>query len=528
MTAAVRLRLAEQKPGYPHTVGRTLAIYSGLMVTVLLAALDQTIVATALPSIVSSLGGLSSYAWMFSAFLICQTVTVPLYGRLGDVFGRRRLFFISIPIFLIGSGLCGIAQSMPELAVFRGLQGLGAGGVIPLAMATTADIVPPRDRGRYAALIATGFASASILGPTVGGLIVDHASWRWIFYVNLPIGAIALAVIARTMPKRTRRGTTGQRVDYPGAVLLAAATTALLLAMLWGGQTFAWGSVEVIGAAVAFLVLGAAFLRRTRRIPEPLVPLRVLHNGIVSTGSVATCLSVICQFGATTFVPLFAQGVLGKSATSSGLVLIPQTIGAVLATIAVGQWISRTGRYRGNALLGPVLIGLGMLQLAFLDTSASDLQIVGAMILVGVGSGLMMQSLMLASQSAVPFSAVGSATSMIQFSRAIGTTVGVALFGAIINFGLPHALHADGLVVRNLPVAYRHALAAAMHPAFFIGAGMCAVILVVLWRGLDERPLRASLHDTQPESVSVPSPLNGSPGGPSPQPRPMGDAFPSS
>lgn len=496
--ASIRARLAERREGYPYTVGRTLAIYGGLMVTVLLAALDQTIVATALPSIVSSLGGLSSYAWMFSAFLICQTVTLPLYGRLGDAFGRRRLFFISIPIFLVGSMLCGLAQSMPELIVFRGLQGVGAGGVIPLAMATTAEIVPPRDRGRYAAMISTGFAGASILGPTVGGLIVDHGSWRWIFYVNVPIGALALVLITRTMPKMPAWSGTRPGVDYPGAALLGTATTALLLAMLWGGQAFAWDSVEVVGAFAGFGLLTSLFVRHTRRVPSPLVPLGVLRNSTVSTGSVATGLSVICQFGATTFVPLFAQGVLGKSATSSGLVLIPQTLSSVAATVGVGQWISRTGRYRANALLGPVLLGAGMLQLALLGTAATDLQIVLAMVLVGIGSGVMMQSFMLAAQSAVPLSAVGSATALIQFSRAIGTTVGVSLFGAIINLGLPPSLHTNALAVRRLSPAYRSALANAMHPAFIVGAGLCGAVLILLWRGLKEQPLRTSLRESAP------------------------------
>ncbi len=495
MAASVRAKLAERRDGYPHTVGRTLAIYLGLMVTVLLAALDQTIVATALPSIVSSLGGLSSYAWMFSAFLICQTVTVPLYGRLGDAFGRRRLFFISIPIFLVGSMLCGLAQSMPELVVFRGLQGLGAGGVIPLAMATTAEIVPPRDRGRYAAMISTGFAAASILGPTVGGVIVDHASWRWIFYVNLPIGALALGLIMRTMPKQPVGGTLRARVDYSGAALLATGTTALLLAMLWGGQQFAWDSVEVISAFLGAGLLGLLFVRHTMRIPSPLVPLGVLQNPMVSTGSVATGLSVICQFGATTFVPLFAQGVLGKSATSSGLVLIPQTLSSVVATVGVGQWISRTGRYRGNALLGPIFLGAGMFELALLGTRATDLQIVVSMILVGIGGGVMMQSFMLAAQSAVPLATVGSATALIQFSRAIGTTVGVSLFGAIINLGLPPALHTNALVVRKLSPSSRSALANAMHPAFMVGLGLCAVVLLLLWTRLTEQPLRTSLRE---------------------------------
>src|SRR4051794_1884080 len=231
------------------------------MVTIFLAALDQTIVATALPAIVRDLGGLSQYPWVFTSFLLCQTVTVPIYGRLGDIYGRRTLFFVSIPLFLAASALCGLAQNMPELIVFRGLQGLGAGGVIPLAMATTGQVVPPRDRGRYAALISSAFLSASILGPLVGGLIVDNASWRWIFYINLPIGAVALVVIAVTMPRHEPRER--RRVDSGGAVLLPAATSTLLLALL---------SVRSVETGVAAAVLGGAFVVWTRRVREPIVP----------------------------------------------------------------------------------------------------------------------------------------------------------------------------------------------------------------------------------------------------------------
>ena len=495
MTETLRDRLERRRPGYPYSMGRTYAIYAGLMVTILLAALDQTIVATAMPSIASSLGGLSNYAWVFTAYLLCQTVMIPIYGKLGDAFGRRRLFFVSIPLFLAGSALCGLAQTMPELIVFRGIQGLGAGGVIPLAMATTGEIVPSRDRGRFVAPISGAFAAASILGPTVGGLIVDHTSWRWIFYVNLPIGGLALLVVALTMPDRAvlvRRA-----LDLRGAVLLTITTVSLLLAVSWGGGTYAWGSIEVVAAVVCCLAAGTALAVVERRVADPILPFEALRQPIVGTAALSTALFAMCTFGATTFVPLFAQGVIGTSATSSGAVLIPQTLGAVTATIVAGQWVSRTGRYRRNALLGPVVLGAGMMLLFTMGVGTSIAQAGVYMVLVGAGGGMMGLTFMVASQNAVPLSTIGSATASIQFSRAIGTTVGVALFGAIVNHGLPASFKGRGVIVHRLPEAARHELASALHPAFLLGAVLCVVMLVAIYIGLEERPLRSTLDDLE-------------------------------
>ncbi|HEY6034281.1 MAG TPA: MDR family MFS transporter, partial [Kofleriaceae bacterium] len=444
-----------------------------------------------MPKIVADLGGLSQYPWVFTAFLLCQTVTVPIYGRLGDIYGRRKLFFVSIPIFLGASALCGLAQNMTELIVFRGIQGIGAGGVIPLAMATTAQIVPPRERGRYAALISSAFLGASILGPTAGGLIVDNASWRWIFYINLPIGALALLVIALTMPRNEVYEK--RRVDYLGAALLAGATSSLLLALL---------SVQPAATGAAAVVVGTAFVVRTLRVPDPIVPVAVVRERIVATGAIATALSVMCQFGATAFVPLFAQGVLGVSATSSGIVLMPQTIAAVAATILSGQWVSRTGRYRGNALLGPALTGAAMLLLAFMSIHTSPLEVGLFMALLGAGSGAMMQTFMVAAQSAVPLASIGSATSVIQFSRAIGTTVGVTIFGAIIDHGLPASLRAHRAISHRLPPGAREALAHAFQPAFLLGACLSAVVLAAVWVGLEERPLRGSIEEPSVAAVA--------------------------
>src|SRR5215217_417285 len=245
----LRERLARTPPGYRLSIGRVLLIYAGLMTALLLAALDQTIVATALPRIVGELGGLSQYSWVFTAYMLASTVTVPLYGKLGDLYGRRPLFLVAISIFLVGSGLCGLAQGMTQLVVFRFVQGLGAGALIPLAMATVGVIVPPRDRGRYQGLIGATFAAASIAGPALGGFIVDNTSWRWIFYINLPVGGLALLVISLTMPRRRERRE--HSIDWLGAALLAAGTASLLLGLVWGGREYPWGSVQVVGALVS-------------------------------------------------------------------------------------------------------------------------------------------------------------------------------------------------------------------------------------------------------------------------------------
>src|SRR5689334_23843909 len=266
----MRERLARKPPGYDYTIGRILAIYAGLMVTLLLAALDQTIVATALPKVVGDLGGIDQYSWVFTAYMLTSTVTVPLYGKLGDVYGRKNLFLFAIVVFLLGSALCGAATSMTQLVVFRAIQGLGGGGIFPLSLAVIGNIVPPRDRGRWQGLIGAVFAASSIIGPAVGGFIVDNTTWRWVFLVNLPVGGLALAVISATMPRRARR--TAHSIDWLGAGVLAAGTGALLMGLVWGGNNYGWTSAQVIGALVVAAALLVVFAFVERRAPEPILP----------------------------------------------------------------------------------------------------------------------------------------------------------------------------------------------------------------------------------------------------------------
>jgi len=432
---AIRERLARTPPGYRFSIGRILAIYSGLMVALLLAALDQTIVATALPKVVSELGGITQYSWVFTAYMLGSTVTVPLYGKLGDVHGRKPLFIISISIFLVGSALCGAAQDMVELVVFRAIQGIGAGGLFPLTLAMVGMIVPPRDRGRYQGLIGSVFAAASIAGPLIGGFIVDNASWRWIFYVNIPVGLAALVVILLTMPRRPYKQ--DHQIDWIGSAVLAAGTTALLLGLVWGGRDYPWRSWQVEAAILSASVLLVLFGYWETRVPEPILPFDMLRNRTVAASVACMALVGMAMFGTISYVPLFVQGVIGTSATSSGVVLTPLLLGAVTTSFISGQIVSRTGRYRPNTLIGPVVLCIGELLLWQMGVHTTNHEAARNMVICGIGLGMMMQIFVLSVQNSVTRAAMGTATALTQFSRSIGATLGVTLMGVIVNQNLP-------------------------------------------------------------------------------------------
>jgi EmrB/QacA subfamily drug resistance transporter len=505
---SMRERLARKPAGYDYTIGRVLTIYAGLMVTLLLAALDQTIVATALPRIVSDLGGITQYSWVFTSYMLTSTVAVPVYGRLGDVHGRRPLMLIAVTIFLVGSALCGAAQNMTELVVFRGIQGLGAGGLFPLSLAVIGGIVPPRDRGRWQGLIGAVFASASIIGPAVGGFIVDNTTWRWIFLVNLPVGAVALVVIALTMPKRKVRAE--HEIDWLGAGLLAAGTASLLLGLVWAGRQYAWTSGHVIAALAAAVVVLAVFALAERRAREPILPFEVLRNPIVA-GSVA-CMALVgmAMFGTISYVPLFVQGVIGTSATSSGVVLTPLMLGAVTTSFLAGQLVSRTGRYRWNVVLGPPVLAVGMGLLWRMNVHTTNGQAARNMVVAGIGIGSMMQVFVLSVQNAVQRARIGSATALTQFSRQMGSTIGVSVMGVIVNAGLPaQAAKGEGIAIHRLPPGLRDSLAGALRPAFL--AATCVALLVwaiaVLW--VKEVPLRRSVESLAAAEASAGTPNPG-------------------
>ena len=502
---SIREKLARRPPGYRFTIGRILAIYAGLMVTLLLAALDQTIVSTSLPTIVSDLGGITQYSWVFTAYLLASTVTVPLYGKLGDLYGRRPLFLAAISIFLVGSALCGLAHGMTELVIFRAIQGLGAGGLFPLAIATVGVIVPPRDRGRYQGLIGATFAAASIIGPAVGGFIVDHASWRWVFYINLPVGGLALLVISLTMPRRRDRRE--HSIDWLGFSLLAVGTTSLLLGLTWAGRDYAWTSGHVVLALVAAGVFLAAFAVVERRVPETILPFDALRNGIVASSVICMALVGMAMFGTISYVPLFVQGVIGTSATSSGVVLTPLMLAAVTTSILSGQLVSRTGRYRWNVVVGPAVLTLGMLLLWRMDVHTTNGQAARDMIVAGIGIGSMMQVFVLSVQNAVRREQMGSATALTQFARSIGATIGVTVMGVIVNHGLPAQARAgagEGLAER-LPPQLRVALADALHPAFLAAAVVAVIVWVVAVVGVKEVPLRRGFEDVPVQEAAVES-----------------------
>jgi EmrB/QacA subfamily drug resistance transporter len=422
-----------------------------------------------------------------------MTVTLPLYGKLGDIYGSKPLFVVAIVVFLVGSVLCGLAWGMPELIAFRAIQGVGAGGLFALSHATIGRIVPPRSRGRWQGLVAVTFAVGSIAGPALGGVIVDNSSWRWVFLVNVPVGLLALAVIGLTMPRRAPR--LHHSVDYRGASLLAGGTGALMLALSWGGREYAWGSWEVLGAFAGSAVLLAAFGLVERRVREPIIPFELLRRPTVASGVTCIGLTAMAMFGVIAFVPLFVQGVLGESATSSGAVLTPFMVALALTALLTGQWISWSGRYKPNALAGPIVLGTGLLLLATMGPDTSTGQVTLYAVIAGIGQGLMMQTFVVAVQNSVPLDSMGSATALTQFSRSIGTTLGVTLMGVIVNQGLPPGVHLEGEAVQSLSPALRVDLADALQPAFLAAALLSVVLLVLVIVGIKEVPLRRGFED---------------------------------
>jgi EmrB/QacA subfamily drug resistance transporter len=470
---------------------QVLIAFSAMMLATLLAAMDQTIVATALPQIVADLQGFKDLSWVVTAYLLTTTVTVPLYGKLSDLYGRRRLFVISISIFLLGSALCGTAQSMGELIAFRALQGVGAGGLIPLSQAAIADLFSPRERGRYMGYIGSMWAAAAIAGPLLGGWLTDAASWRWIFFINLPLGALALVVVMRTMSAGGR--TREHSIDWAGAALLTLGVSCILVACAWGGTTYPWGSPQVIVAAVVGVVGTAAFVWIDRRAPEPLLPLAMFRMRTFAVSSVAALGIGGVLFGVTIYVPVFMQGVLQASATSSGVVLIPLSLGWVVAAFISGQLITKTGRYRIYPLLGSALVVAGCVLLALLGADSSHAVVSFDLVVIGVGMGTMFQTFVIATQNRVAFSELGVATAGIQFFRSMGGSLAVAGLGALLTAKLPTGVDANRLTsgAARVDEGAREALAHACH-AVFVAMIPLAVAVLILSFLLPEYPLRTT------------------------------------
>ncbi|GAB2326757.1 MFS transporter [Streptomyces griseoincarnatus] len=497
-----------------------------LLLGLLLAALDQTIVSTALPTIVSELGGLEHLSWVVTAYLLASTAATPLWGKLGDQYGRKRLFQTSIVIFLVGSALCGAAQDMPQLIGFRALQGLGGGGLIVLSTAIVGDLVPPRERGRYQGLFGAVFGATSVLGPLLGGLFTQHLSWRWVFYINLPVGGVALVVIATVLhiPRRS----TKHVIDYLGTLLIASVATCLVLVASLGGNTWPWTSPQIIGLAVLGVVLIAVFVAVERRAAEPVLPLKLFRVRTFTLSAVISFIVGFAMFGALTYLPTFLQVVHGISPTLSGVYMLPMVAGMLLSSTGSGQIVSRTGRWKVFPVAGTAVTAVGLLLLHQLGTQSSTAVMSAFFFVFGLGLGLVMQVLVLIVQNAVPYEDLGVATSGATFFRSIGASFGVAVFGAIFSGRLgdqlsaafrgadlppgvsPETLEADPRGIGALPPPLRPAALDAYSTAItdvFLYAVPVALLGFVLAWFLKEDPLRASVTAPDASETLAPNPV---------------------
>ena len=478
---------------------RVLVVIGALMLGMFLAALDQTIVSTALPTIVADLHGASHLAWIIVAYLLAATVSTPLWGKLGDQYGRKVFFQAAIIIFLGGSVLSGLSHSMFELISFRAIQGLGGGGLMVGAQAIVGDIVSPRERGRYQGLFGAVFGVASLIGPLLGGVLVEQFSWRWIFYVNVPVGAVALAVVARTVPGELRR--VHHVIDYLGTAVLVSATSCLVLFTSLGGTTYAWRSAPIVAFGSAGVVLVGVFAVVERRAAEPILPLHLFSIRTFTGANVVGFIVVLAMFGSITYLPLFFQIVHGESPTISGLQLLPLLVGLLIFSIGSGQVISRTGPYRAFPILGTALMTLGLLALSRMGVGTSSILSSLYMLILGMGLGCVIQVLVLIVQNAVPYRELGVATSGATFFRSIGGSFGAAIFGAIFSnvlagnlvkhlgrATLPHGLSSSSVtpaILDRLPTVVHHALAAAyaesIQTVFVVAVPIGVVAFIASW-----------------------------------------------
>ncbi|MGW3558261.1 DHA2 family efflux MFS transporter permease subunit [Streptomyces sp. NPDC000963] len=508
------------REGQRHST--VLVAIGALLLGMLLAALDQTIVSTALPTIVSELGGMEHLSWVVTAYMLASTAATPLWGKLGDQYGRKKLFQAAIVIFLIGSALCGIAQNMPQLIGFRALQGLGGGGLMVLSMAIVGDLVPPRERGKYQGLFGAVFGATSVLGPLLGGLFTEHLSWRWVFYVNLPIGVVALFVIAAVLhiPVRSTRHT----IDYLGTFLIASVATCLVLVASLGGTTWDWGSPQIIGLAVLGAVLLVWFVYVEGRAAEPVLPLKLFRIRTFTLVSVISFVVGFAMFGAMTYLPTFLQVVQGVTPTMSGVHMLPMVLGLLLTSTASGQVVSRTGRWKVFPVAGTALTAIGLLLLHRLTETSSTWEMSAYFFVFGAGLGLVMQVLVLVVQNAVSYEDLGVATSGATFFRSIGASFGVAVFGTIFTNRLtskledvfaaagpglppgtgPGQVAADPRAVAQLPPELRpavlHAYSTSITDVFLYASPVVLVAFVIAWF-LKEDRLRTSV--TAPDTTQT-------------------------
>ena len=496
-----------------------LIVLPGLLLAIMLAMLDQLVVSTALPRIVGDLGGVTHLSWVVTAYVLASTVTTPLYGKLGDQYGRKRLLMAAIVIFLIGSALSGLAQSMDQLIVFRALQGLGAGGLLVGAIATIGDLVSPRERGQYMGYMMAAMSLAMIAGPLVGGYITDSLSWRWIFYINMPVGGAALIYLFLTL--HLPRHKVKHKIDYLGAALLAVAAAAVVLLTTWGGSQYRWGSGQILGLGALAIAATAAFLYTETRAAEPVLPLHVFRNRNFSLIAGMSFLLGLAMFGALTFLPLYQQTVQHLSATASGLMLIPLMLGSTVTTLIAGQVTTRTGRYKALPIIGSGVMAVAMYLLTGLSLDTSLVTSGLYFVVLGVGMGFLMQITTLVAQNSVAPRDIGVASSSRTFFQQIGGSIGVSAFGAIfahrltsqLSASLPGVHLATGggeslnpVELTHLPAAIQHevfaAITYAVQGVFWWAVPAALVVFVLAWL-ITEVPLRGRAAPEQQPTAEL-------------------------
>lgn len=493
---------AAATPRTLRSTGELRLIMAGLMLALTLASLDGNIVTTALPQIVSDLGGLAHLSWVVTAFALASTASTPFYGKFSDLYGRKPAFMVSISVFLIGSALCGLARSMTALIVFRALQGIGAGGLMTLTQTTIGDLVSPRERGRYQGLFAAVFAVCSVIGPLLGGFLTDALSWHWIFYVNIPVGFMAMAIIASALREPARR--LNRPIDLAGFGLLTTGTICAVLALSWGGTSYPWHSPVILGLGIAVISLFAMLVPVERRVAEPVLPPSLFHNNVFVLGTSVVTLTTMALFGALVFVPLFFQLTMGASASAAGLRMTPVMAGIITSSFLGGRLVSAIGRYKMFPVIGLATAIAADLSMSWCARHHAGLVAIElTLAALGLGTGLVMPNITVAIQNAVPRSELGVATASTAFFRSLGSAVGVALSGTILTtrldalvpggFGLGHSILSGGMgELRHLAPGARAALLAAYGDALsatFLGAGLLATIAFGFAIALPDRTL---------------------------------------
>ena len=512
MTKTPDTPVKEEKVG-GRTHSEIKYIMTALMIAMLLAALDQSIVATALPRIASDLNGLTKLSWVATSYLITSAIATPIYGKFGDMYGRKKVFQIAIVIFLLGSALSGLSQTMTQLIFFRALQGIGAGGLMSLVLAIIGDVIPPRQRGRYQGYFGAVFGISSVAGPILGGVFTEHLSWRWIFYINLPLGALALWLVASRLQLPIKKHK--HRIDYEGAVLLSTSVLSLILVTVWAGVDFAWGSWQILSLIASTIIFGMLFIWRERRAAEPIIPLKLFRNDIMTVSTILSFITGIAMFASILYIPLYQQVVRGLSPTKSGLLMLPMVVGMFLASMGSGLLITKFGRYRIFPIIGTVALAVGLWLFSHLGLTTSYVTLSLWMAVIGLGLGQLFQVPTLAVQNSTDRDNMGTATSTVSFFRSIGSALGGAIFGTILISRLTQHLKetlpgqvgqhvtsglSGGLQqLERLPATIKHDVLAAYVLSFrdmFLIAIPFVLAAFVVALFLRETPLRETAHET--------------------------------